>query len=326
MNMRQTRAYTLDEITFFVRFNHNGRAMSLRLSAKAFGYYGHFGHFSTASDQIEVDALAIEVDNMTSLKEFAKFHSIGGTSVSDVFFSEAKSVTEGAGVFKQSKNFENPVAGKVFTLKKRKVFNDRLMFNHSSMLPVIWDDDKYADGCSGSAICSRDRNNSLELHGFTHSVYRKCVFGVHAKSCLDAINSTFRNMNLTVDYNNGSTSSTRNREVVPATAGQGDEARCEETALAVTQLPSPHLTKPSVSDASDVTAALLCDSVLARRVTDPGVCEDEMSDSGLVDDLSFSLWNSQSTPCSCGTPQKCRKCGRCFHDGCAPDRCSRLQK
>ena len=190
MNLTQSQVYNFTEITFFVRFLSSGGPVSMWLSDTAYGYFG----FLALDDDsmVEIDALAIKCSSIEALTPHCNFHRFGDSLVTDIRVSTEVIAADGTTVCKQSKNFDSPTKGQVFKLRRRRAYNDGALFDHRSMLPVVWEHDAYDVGCSGSAIYCRDVSNGvLQLHAFTHSAYRKCVFGVNAKACIDAISAHF---------------------------------------------------------------------------------------------------------------------------------------
>ena len=82
-----------------MRFLDGDNVTSFRLSETAFGWFGLFNNPEDV--EMEIDALAIKVDDVTAFSSICRFDSIGGGQIKDVTPSGREMVPPQSEVYKQ---------------------------------------------------------------------------------------------------------------------------------------------------------------------------------------------------------------------------------
>ena len=193
MNLKEHGAYNFKGLQFFVRYNCDGKPRFIKLSNKAFGFFG----ISTHGNSAAVDALVIKIDDVISITGLCEFASIGLKPIHDARFESAFSVQSKTAVYKQSRNFLQVQSGLVF--KPRKSLSRKTRLFGNTMLAVSGLE--YRGGCSGSLVYSRGSDGTFQLYAFVHSGVetpqsgaanlKEYLRAVDARSCIDVINRQF---------------------------------------------------------------------------------------------------------------------------------------
>ena len=193
------------DMTFFVRFNDNGRNRSVRVSAKAFGYLGDFTHAGVGQysgqcqPSVYVDVLAIEVDDVTSLRQYCDCSRIGGKAIDSLVAADIDIPCDN--VCKQSRNYDDVQEGqRVDDVGDRFYTQDLPGASQANTMRVK--EMAHKPGCSGSAIYSLkptvDGLAAVTLHGLTfkHVPGPHNLMAVHIKPCLEALEREFSGLRL----------------------------------------------------------------------------------------------------------------------------------
>ena len=199
---------SVSDRTYFVRFADDGKQKSLRLSDRAFGYYGQY-NASSSRPSVLVDALAIKIENLHAFKQYATFNHIGKDTIVRSELGDFDDVVDGDVVQKQSRNFWAVESGRLMVPHTQR-YQYRSMIQGSDDVTLRVSGMAHAPGCSGSIIFTlrpaANGRSVICVHGLVHAtmpatsmldyvsatnVTVNTLVAVDAATCIQALNQRF---------------------------------------------------------------------------------------------------------------------------------------